>query len=147
MCRPINLPTPDHFAVVLRAFQEGEPNRCFARSPFVTTAESSGDLREPATTKETKGSVPQTQLFGATAAVLRYIAVSLLMAAFAVRWRKIVCLGDSKKRSLAEVRLSEDRLSESPSLAFAILADDDFGRLGSFLQFERSTRLVVGTSD
>ena len=35
-----------------------------------------------------RGFVPQTQLFGATAAVFRYDAVSRVMATGVVRWRK-----------------------------------------------------------
>ena len=40
-----------------------------------------------------RGFIPQTQLFGATAAVLHYNTVSQAMASLAVRWLKIPRLG------------------------------------------------------
>ena len=49
-------------------------------------------LKEP-DTGEMRGFIPQTQLFGATAAVLHYNTVSRVMASLAARWLKIPCMG------------------------------------------------------
>ena len=102
---PVNLPTWDHFSAVIRSFQERglSENLAMAKADHRDAYKQLPvrddhkmfavvTLKEP-DSGEMRGFVPQTQLFGATAAVLHYNTVSRVMASLAVRWLKIPCLG------------------------------------------------------
>ena len=102
---PVNLPTWDHFSAVIRSFHEkgmsenlamakADHRDAYKQLPVKEDHKMLAvvTLKEP-DTGEMRGFIPQTQLFGATAAVLHYNTVSRVMASLAVRWLKIPCMG------------------------------------------------------
>ena len=95
---PVNLPTSGHFSAISRVFREAGFAECLAmakadhRDAYKQLPVRGGRkmlavaiLRGPKS-GEMGGFGPHTQLFGATAAVSRYSAVSKVMATLAVRW-------------------------------------------------------------
>ena len=79
--------------------------------------------------------IPQTQLFGATAAVLHYAAASRVIATVAVRWLGIVCFGYFDDSGIADRR------------ACIKEALDAFTRMNSLLGFQlRNGKREAGIS-
>ena len=94
---PVNLPTWGHFAAVIRCFQESGTQEGLARVnadhreaykqlPVKNDRKilAVAPLTDP-DLGEINGFIPQTELFGATAAFLHYNAVSRVMATLAAR--------------------------------------------------------------
>ena len=100
---PVNLPTWDHFSAVIRSFQERglSENLAMAKADHRDAYKQLPvrddhkmlavvTLKEPES-GEMRGFVPQTQLFGATAAVRHYNTVSRDVAEMAVSWLRVPC--------------------------------------------------------
>ena len=102
---PVNRPTWGRFAAVIRCAQELDTQEGLAMAKAdhrgANKQLSTKNNREMLAVAILKGPdsgeiewfIPQTQLFGATAAVLHYSAVSRVMARIAVRWLKFPFLG------------------------------------------------------
>ena len=99
---PLNLPTWDHFAAVVRMFEEGRAAEglAFAKAGHGAAYRQLPDCEErkrlaaaslgdPESNKM-GGFIPHTRLFGATAAALGNNAVSGVMASIAARWLGLV---------------------------------------------------------
>ena len=89
---PVNLPTWVHFAAVTRTFQERGATEILDLAKADHKMPAAVTLKEPPA-GQLRVLVPQTQLFGATAAVFRYTTVSRVTATMAARRPRISRLG------------------------------------------------------